>query len=156
MMQCLLCSSSKTWLLKSYSVQEIIQEWQTTFGIDITSEFGEEKSFDLHCCLECDLRFFPPHLAGSENLYIQLQALDFYYPPHKWEYERADADIIPGSHILEIGCGKGDFLDWICKRKQLDIMGIELNSLAVEEANKLCRPVFLQDLDERARSGSKR
>ena len=57
----------------------------------------------------------------------------WYYLPDKWEYRRALSIMRDGARILDIGCGKGFFLER-CREKGISAEGIELNSSAAQIA----------------------
>jgi SAM-dependent methyltransferase len=54
--------------------------------------------------------------------------------PDKWEYETALQDLRGCRDILEVGCGKGDFLKKVQASPGIRAEGIELNDRAVREA----------------------
>ncbi|MEH2437859.1 MAG: hypothetical protein V7K25_27135 [Nostoc sp.] len=65
-----------TWL-KTIQVDTLINDWNQTFKIDITSELREYKEIHLYQCNKTKLQFFLPFdIAGSEKLYEQLQKID--------------------------------------------------------------------------------
>ncbi len=48
--------------------------------------------------------------------------------------------IEPGSRVLDLGCGKGDLLDFLKKNKSVDGTGIEHNETKVAQCiEKACR-----------------
>ena len=137
---CVLCGSADVALVETLTPTEIIHEWSRQYGINISSELRGAAEIELWSCEACGLRFFVPPLAGSERLYEQLESFDFYYMPHKWEYDRAVEDIGGAEKVLEVGCGRGDFVARVVEGGASG-RGIELNRKAVCEAIKAGRPV---------------
>ena len=127
-MNCLLCNSGQVSLITAIPAERIIAEWYGHRRIDISAELAGHEHVELYECRTCHLRFFPPELAGSDQLYAQLQLFDWYYMPRKWEYDVAVQDIGRNSRLLEVGCGVGDFIQCLLGEKQIDAFGIEINT----------------------------
>ena len=49
--------------------------------------------------------------------------------------------------VLDVGCASGEFARLLVKR-ECDVVGIDVNPIAAEEARKFCTNVFVADLDE--------
>jgi 2-polyprenyl-3-methyl-5-hydroxy-6-metoxy-1,4-benzoquinol methylase len=99
--------------------------------------------------------FDSENLAASSVLYRQLEKFDWYYMPHKWEHDAAIQDLRKSDRVLEVGCGRGDFVERLRKDEQIEASGIDLNTFAVTEAQRLGRPVrcmSLEDIVEHERS----
>lgn len=133
--------------LKVLQTKQLIRDWQQNFQIDIVEEFLEEEDIFLYQCNETKLKFFVPDcLVGSENIYSKLENFDWYYMPRKWEHDIAVRDLLGCHKVLEIGCGKGAFVERIHNELKLEVQGIELNSNAVEYARNKKLPVTQVDL----------
>ncbi|MEH2024604.1 class I SAM-dependent methyltransferase [Nostoc sp.] len=136
-----------TWL-KTIAADTLINDWNQTFKINISSELREYKEIHLYQCNKTKLKFFFPFdIAGSEKLYEQLQKIDWFYTPDKWEHKVALRNLSNCNDILEIGCAFGSFVESALKLG-LNAQGIELNSSAVEVAKKNNLPVESIDLQE--------
>ena len=134
---CPLCESGRTILVKRMDVQPLIENWNLRFGIDVSDEFRGVSVFELRECGRCSLRYFHPSvLAGSRQLYSQLSKLEWYYQPRKWEHEVALKDLRGCRKILEIGCGRGEFITQARQEMGLTVEGLEQNADAVEEAQR--------------------
>ena len=135
-------------LLKKINTQKLIDDWQKTFQIDITKELHGHVEIELYRCNQSGLRFFVPFdLAGSELLYRELQKFSWFYLTEKWEYEVALANLCDCRTVLEVGCGFGAFIQKGIN-VSLDIVGIELNALAVDTALQNNLPVVLMNLED--------
>ncbi|PYU32060.1 MAG: class I SAM-dependent methyltransferase [Acidobacteria bacterium] len=132
-------------------VEPLVEEWNRSFHLDVRREFRDLSAFDLLECQGCSLQYFVPNsLAGSPDLYAQLEKFAWYYLPHKWEHDVALEDLQGCRRVLEIGCGFGDFVARAQRDEQLEMDGIEQNASAVEQARRRGLPVCLFDLREAA------
>lgn len=134
-------------LLKTMSSEQLVQDWRNQYQIDITDEMKGHHNIYLYQCNQTKLKFFTPlDIAGSDQLYEQLQKYDWYYMPRKWEHDVAILDLDNCHKILEVGCGKGAFVKRLRDKLNLDAQGIELNSSAAAYATKQGIPVSQIDL----------
>ena len=150
-----LTGTNNVTLLKKISANQIIKDWLEIYQLDIADEFRGYHEIFLYRCNETKLKFFlPEDIVGSGSLYEKLEKFDWYYMPFKWEHRIAAQDIKKGDRVIEIGCGYGEFLEGL-GAAQIEAYGIELNSKAVEKAQKLGRPVNLMSLEEVVKQQSK-
>ncbi len=134
-MQCPLCRSAKTRRVRLIDVEPVIALWHEFYQIDIRPEFHGVSQMELWRCADCSVSFFAPEcLAGSAQMYSQLEKIDWYYLPRKWEYEVALEDLQGRERILEIGCGSGNFMALAKVEGGLSLEGLEQNTKAINEA----------------------
>jgi SAM-dependent methyltransferase len=146
-----LTGSDQVTLVARIPSAELIARWRA-LGIDITDELKGHAEVQLYECSETELRFFwPPDVAGSAQLYAQLQQFPWYYGVAKWEHRVALEDLAGRKEVLEVGCGDGEFVA-AGRRAGLDVHGIELNPEAVSAARARGLPVELVSLADAARS----
>ena len=136
--QCPLCSSQKSYILRSHTKESLGSMWMGAFGINpFIDNKNQENKHLYHCqCSECDLRFYFPIMVGDSSFYENLSMASWYYEEQKWEFTQAIQILNQFKNIenlLEIGCGKGYFLEKVCNAYQ--VTGIELNNNAVQ----ICR-----------------
>lgn len=142
-----LTNSKDVALLNTIRVEPIIQRWRDTFKIDISDEFQGITRIYHYQCNETQLGFFLPlSAAGSGRLYEHLGAFDWYYMPQKWEHDVAIRDLLDSRRVLEVGCGKGAFVQRLREEIEIEAIGIELNESAVNYAAQLEIPVYLENL----------
>ena len=99
-------------LLKTFEASQLINDWNHSFNIDITSELRGYKEIHLYQCRQTKLRFFfPSDIAGSDRLYEQLQRFDWFYMPNKWEHKVALKNFSRCENVLEVGCAFGSFVE---------------------------------------------
>lgn len=145
---CPLCRADTSVLVETFSASDLIAQWQRALQVDVANEFAGVSHLDLRHCLRCGLCFFVPPAAGSSRLYEQLQEKDWYYLRGKWEHGVAALDIGEGARVLEVGCGRGVFLDRIRRERNACATGIELNAEAAAEAARAGLAVSTKDLFE--------
>lgn len=134
-------------LLTTIATENLIQSWRHYFNIDIAAELHGHREIYLFLCNQTQLQFFwPLDLAGSDNLYRQLGEFPWYYKEQKWEYKRCMRDIDEHDKVLEVGCGKGHFIETLIRQRRAQAQGIELNAHAVDYARARKLPVALADL----------
>ena len=75
-----------------------------------------ETDYALWRCAETGLEFCAPPLPGNAAFYEWVSRFASYYPGFRWEYGevtrmlKAEGAAAPGFKVLDVGCGKGDFL----------------------------------------------
>jgi 2-polyprenyl-3-methyl-5-hydroxy-6-metoxy-1,4-benzoquinol methylase len=134
-MLCPLCGSAKNRRRGLIDVKSIVELWERFFQIDITTELNDVRQIELRHCSHCKISFFwPQSIAGSANLYAQLNGVNDYYSSSKWEYDAALEDLHGRVKVLEIGCGSGQFIAKVRAQTGISIEGLELNQRAISQA----------------------
>jgi len=142
-------------LLRSIPRDDLVELWQRSLGIDVSPFLEGVDRVELYRCERTGLEFFrPPEVAGPAGLYEQLQSFPWYYMERKWEYSAAVDALAGVGTVLEIGCGKGAFLDQ-CRARGLRATGCELNAAAAAAARRRGHDVLVATGDEIA-DGEKR
>jgi len=143
--------SSNCTLVSSIPPQEIIEGWKIRYGLDISEELEGCEELKLFRCKDTDLYFFTPcFAAGTSHLYEQLQNYDWYYQDSTWEHDMAFKGLQGCRSVLEVGCGKGAFVERLCRTGYIEAEGIELNRQAVEFAQSQSVNVRRLDLRQLA------
>src|SRR4051812_22162099 len=90
-------------------------------------------------CSECDLCYADPFKAGDITFY-ELSSFDTPYPQNKWEFNQTlqtlDNTREPtNTHVLEIGAGKGYFLEKLIDHKYPpnNLLALEFSSSGKSE-----------------------
>jgi 2-polyprenyl-3-methyl-5-hydroxy-6-metoxy-1,4-benzoquinol methylase len=130
------------------SASTLVDSWRRSFAIDVSDYLQGVGSFELRRCQGCHAQFFSPPVAGDEALYAALERFDWYYMPRKWEHDIALGDILEGDRVLEVGSGRGHFVDRVRSAVSRDVLGIEMNSSAVREAKARGSPVRIATLSD--------
>jgi 2-polyprenyl-3-methyl-5-hydroxy-6-metoxy-1,4-benzoquinol methylase len=134
MVVCPLTGRSTARLIDRLAVDQLVSDYSRVLGIDVRDHFDGLNHVEVYRCDETRLVFYlPAEIAGAETLYQQLQRLPGYYRPDKWEHKAALKDLTGCKTVLEIGCGTGSFVN-ACHHAGFEMLGIDLNRSAVEEA----------------------
>jgi SAM-dependent methyltransferase len=97
-----------------------------------------ETDYSLWRCAETGLEFCAPPLPGNVAFYEWVSSFPSYYPGFRWEYGevsrliRDEHSSNTGLEILDVGCGRGDFLrslDFLPPGKKY---ALDLNEPAVQ------------------------
>lgn len=124
-----MCKSDSVEKLDAVSRGTISMYYRDALGIDTTNILNPvDPPIDLLSCVACDLRWYEPVLAGGPELYMALQRHQWYYQDDKPEYMFAKQFIRTDQHVLDIGCGKGAFSNFL--PKGVTYRGLEFNEQA--------------------------
>ncbi len=134
-----------------FDVAEIIKGYRQDIGVDVRSSFQQASKLLLYQCPDTGMRFFhPASLAGDGKFYTKLEDREGYYCDWKWDYETAWPFIEPGVSVLDIGCGRGAFIDKLKKEKQCIVHGLELNPSAFSVLQEKGLSSEMQTIEEHA------
>lgn len=147
-----LTGRTTTRLISTVESVRLVDAWKQAFDIDISDELAGISRISLWRCDQTQLEFFTPSKArGSSRIYEELQKLDWYYLPQKWEFDAAIEDLSGKQSILEVGSGPGFFVELAAKRLDAPtIKGVEFNRFALHRAREKHLPVYDVSLAELA------
>lgn len=135
--------------IEKISVEKIIEQYKAIGMYDTMRLFGGLNEISICKCNDTGYRFyFPYSIAGDEKFYDELLKNTGYYHSWRWEHQVAFEKISTNQRILEIGCGSGNFLSKMLNEKQIDCVGLELNSSAAKVAKERGIEVYLQTIEE--------
>jgi SAM-dependent methyltransferase len=145
-----LTKSHNVKLVREIDVADIFIAYKTTFDIDVKNLFVGTDKVQLYKCLDTGYQFFLPlNIAGDSEFYEHFQRYDWYYMDWKWEHETARRLIGSTDKVLEIGCGRGSFIERLAKNN-VNCAGLELNLDAVRICQEKELEVFEQGIWEHA------
>jgi len=120
---------------QTFSTRQLIELYKNYYGIDTTQYFEMLEEISLYSCKRTKYCFFySERITGDRLFYEQLSKQNQYYIPWKWENEQALKWISERDVILEIACGKGDFLKEASKKASVCI-GLDLIAEPFKEKN---------------------
>lgn len=149
--KCPLTNSTDIKLECPIDVGTIIRGWAVD-DIDVARFFTGLDSIKLYRCLKTGYKFFYPfNLGGDNKFYKDLQKFPWYYFDWKWEYDIALKQVKTGDKVLEIGCGRGDF---IAKLKTIGAtcVGLEFNDTALAICRKTNLDVRNETIQDHAKN----
>jgi 2-polyprenyl-3-methyl-5-hydroxy-6-metoxy-1,4-benzoquinol methylase len=117
----------------------LVQGYKEQLNINIDSIVSSIDKISVYKCQKSGYQFYYPfEITGDSKFYEELQNIEWYYMPWKWEHKVCDKLIKENSKILEVGCGKGDFLKQVnLQHQDVKCVGLELNKSSVYSADKL-------------------
>jgi len=111
-------------------------------------------------CRDTGIEFFDPDLPGDAAFYDWISRFPSYYPAYRWEYGRVaellkDSLPVPADlRILDIGCGKGDFLRGLDFIRPECRFGLDLNESAIDCCMRSGIPGFHGTIEEAIAKGA--
>jgi SAM-dependent methyltransferase len=120
----------------------IIEGYLAHFSIDVSDYFKNLPEITIYKCLDTGYRYYHPfHLEGKSKFYESLfrNTKNNYYMDWRWEHTQVLKLLRQEDSVLEIGCGKGIFLERL-RKKNISCAGLELN----KEALTICAQKNLQ------------
>ncbi len=124
---------------KDVSKDLLIKRYKEIHDLDISYIFSTTDKISIYKCRDSGYCFYYPfEVAGDSKFYEKLQDNDWYYMPWKWEHQLCEKYIKETDKILEVGCGRGDFLKNISNKfRNIQCVGLELNKKSVFSGDRL-------------------
>lgn len=131
--------TSRVKIISKINTKILIDNYRQIFNIDVSKNFIDIDYVNVCECLTSGYIFFSPKsISGDEDFYKCLEKINWYYQDSKWEYDIAKNILGSGKRILEVGCGKGAFLNKVYFEN--DCIGLELN-----DNNKRNEPFLIKN-----------
>jgi SAM-dependent methyltransferase len=122
-------TGGETNYIRSIPSSDIIR-WYAPY-CDVHHYFLDIPQVKIYECRDTGYRFYYPYsVAGDGAFYQALAEEKLYYVPWKEEHEVAASYIKTGDIVFEMGCGTGDFLIEMSRRKSIKAFGTEINPTA--------------------------
>lgn len=129
----------------------LADEWDILSPEDIIRKYSPSGESSLFECAGCGLQFFHPASPGGTDFYALLTSSPRYYNAWKWEFGRVREYLPRTAAVLDVGCGRGDFLTAVRPRVRR-AAGIELDQRTAAEARARGLEVESGQLESFARS----
>ena len=114
MTPCPLCGGTNADPVTAHPYADSFAALRDRFGPSITSDleaaYTPAPDAVLVECTRCGLQHFSPPNPGGPDFYAALAASGAYYGDDRWEYAIALAAGGDTPRVLDVGCGRGDFL----------------------------------------------
>ena len=145
-----LTHKTNTRLERSIPSAFLVEEYQKSYGIDVSSYFEGLPFISIHQCEDTGFRFYSPsNIDGDSFFYEQLQQFPWYYMSWKWEHEVVKNSLSPQDKVLEIGSAQGAFVERL-KDEGFQATGLELNTKAVAIAKEKGLKVYGDTIQQHA------
>lgn len=130
--------SKNVTLEREIPVSYLLHNYREVVGLDVSRFFEGSDTISIYECRDTGYRFYAPNgLMGDDQFYDEISRNDWYYIPWKWEHEACLRFFRPGMEVLEVGSGRGGFIEGLNSRIEgLSVTGLELNSDAIREATE--------------------
>lgn len=139
-------------LEQTIDCQFLIDTYRSRLNIDVKKYFDGLEYVQIYRCQETGYRFYYPFdLEGDSDFYKALQIFPWYYVDWKWEFDVASKIIKAGEALLEIGCGRGAFIEKM-QQKGVVCTGLEFNEDAVEVGRSQGLNIFVQSIQDHAKT----
>ncbi len=114
--------------IREIEVESVKENYLKYYGINVESYFKNINKIQIFECLDTGYQFYYPfNIIGDSLFYEKLEKEVWYYNPWKWEHKESIKYIKKGDNVLEIGCGRGAFLEKIRDTIDAKVTGLELN-----------------------------
>lgn len=120
-------------LPKAFLLEQLDQYYQSIPPADVV-----ETDYALWECTETGLQFSWPNAPGNTKFYQWISSFSSYYPGFRWEYGQVAAQVKNAGltrtplKVLDVGCGKGDFLKILNFLPAGDRYALDLNEPAIQ------------------------
>lgn len=148
---CPICSQI-SYKLYSLNKDYILDELKKYYADDNISSNIISTNYDINKCTNCNLEFATPLTPGSNEFYSWITLNSSYYTSSRWEYEIV-SDLINQDknnnkkYLIDVGCGKGDFLKYIKIKSNVNLVGIDTTKTSSDYCIKSGFEVYCMDIE---------
>jgi len=136
--QCLLCRSfrvSKEWCVDSV---QIIEQLQLQWGIDCLKGesirvLKEAREVSHFICLDCEVGFWFPTIAGDPDFYESLSSL---YVDQRWDKTEVRKHVKWSKSILDVGAGPDPIFNPFKRKSKKIFTALDINPLVNNDKSK--------------------
>lgn len=141
---------------RSLPVAKLIDAYRAQLQFDVSEFLPAIGEVEVYRCNDTGLEFFYPlTLEGPPAFYERLYAAEAPEQDEKWEFDTALRFLQETQSLLDIGCGRGAFLDKARSRGKR-VAGLETSRLGREVAQNRGLDVHNKTIAEHAASNADR
>ncbi len=145
--ECPLCKSYDSKLLYEINSYEVTRYLKSESSLDfkkikkIIEDLWGKSVCKKFYCNSCKLIYVKPFVAGNQEFYSKMYKSDAQYPDERLEYDLTikailDNNLEGDETLLEIGAGKGVFLDGVSFIKDKNIYANEISLSAIKSLER--------------------
>lgn len=117
---CVCCNALLQKTEVTYKLLDVLQKWEEhgiKFSNKTWSDYSDNPTVTLFQCYHCGHGVFLPVVVGSESFYTDITRHE-YYLADRWDFHIALKALSANKmhQILDIGCGRGAFLQLVAKQ----------------------------------------
>ncbi len=133
--KCPVCGGDSE-IKRYYTRQDCVAEYKHLYQ-EVPDDL-ETVDYEMRKCSSCGLVFANPMKAGSQSFYTWVTGHENYYPTvqtPRWEWEEIRT-YIKEKHVqrlLEVGCGTGEFLEYLKQDVTIDAIGLDTTVSSYEQ-----------------------
>jgi SAM-dependent methyltransferase len=136
---CPLCGGSDGQVVRDVEFGDIwdrlAADWSAEFDPVVVESHTPRATTSLVECASCELQYFSPSVPGSADFYEQLTR-SAYYEDERWEFGVVAGLVAPGQDVVDVGCGRGAFLELAAGHARRAV-GVDHNPSAVDHLRSL-------------------
>lgn len=133
--KCPICGGDSD-IKRHYTRQDCLAEYKRLYQ-DVPDDL-ETVDYEMRKCNTCSLVFVNPMRPGSHSFYTWVTGHENYYPTvegPRWEWEEIRTYVKEKSvkSLLEVGCGTGEFLEYLRQDVTIDAVGLDTTASSYEK-----------------------
>ncbi|MCU0468845.1 MAG: class I SAM-dependent methyltransferase [Arcicella sp.] len=147
--------TGKTDVLKEQvlNIPTVKAKYIEELNTDVSRFFENVEELAIYQCQTSKLRFYHPFSVVSDGQFYADLAKFYkgYYNPWRWEHQQVIEMIQPQEKVLEIGCGRGYFLQKLLEKQAIPT-GLDFNEDAIKDGKQLGITILNQTIKEHAQT----
>jgi 2-polyprenyl-3-methyl-5-hydroxy-6-metoxy-1,4-benzoquinol methylase len=146
--ECIVCGGAAT-KVRDWTRNEIERAYSKIVGSPFPNQIPR-VDYQICACSGCGILFADPPVVGDGAFYEWIVTAPNYYLGHRWEWGRVAETLLtdPNKKLLEIGCGSGNFLDYVAKRSGVEAIGLDTSPAAIAQCQKRQLSAYCQTLEQ--------